>query len=293
MCTASGSGELLALLGQVFQVRLERAALDVFHDHVGRAVLDVEVVNLNDVRVTQRGHVFGLALETGDEVLVGGQESVHQLERDVAVEAGLVRLVDLRHAAPAEVLNNAVFTNSLAGQAGGVFHGPYFSRIAATSQARSYTSLPHTAIHGTQCRWYPCGAYFPLVGITGSSRPAAIGWRPRFGGRRLRRWSGSGCGRACRSRKWSANNGCRTRARFGRRCPGRSGKDSRTSGSQRSMGCRGRVNVTVVPLPTVLSTLICPWCASTKPLAMASPRPAPPLNKPSRAWPRLRAASPR
>ena len=48
-------------------------------------------------------------------------------------------------------------------------------------------------------------------------------------------------------------------------------------------GAAGRWIVTVVPTPTSLAMLMTPPCASTSPLAMASPRPVPPLRCEARA----------
>ena len=84
--------------------------------------MHVEVEDLDDVGMAQAGDVLGFALEAGDEVLVGGQELVHELDGDVAVEIGLVRLIHLSHAAPAEVFDDAISTDGLAGLARSVVH---------------------------------------------------------------------------------------------------------------------------------------------------------------------------
>ncbi len=101
--------ERLPAVGQAFEAGLERCAFDEFHDHVRRAALDVEVVDLHDVRMVERGHVLGFALEARGKAGVVGEEWVHHLDRDIAIQIGLERLVDLGHPAAAQALDDPVF----------------------------------------------------------------------------------------------------------------------------------------------------------------------------------------
>ena len=80
-------------------VRPQRAALDVLHRDVRRAVVLEVVVHGDDVRVAQRAGDARLAQEALRERRVGGVERAELLQRDEAVQVGLAREVDDRHAA--------------------------------------------------------------------------------------------------------------------------------------------------------------------------------------------------
>ena len=88
--------------------RGEAAALDVLEREVGQAVVLADLVDLDDVRVLDRGDGPGLGLEP-DEVpgLRTGPGPDH-LQGDEPVEPRLPRLVDDPHAAPAQHLQDLV-----------------------------------------------------------------------------------------------------------------------------------------------------------------------------------------
>ena len=90
------------------QARLERVALDVFHHQVGLPVFLGEVVDRHDVGVLETGDGFGLALESLLEVRVLQKDRMQNLDGDIAIEGGVIRLVDRRHTALAELLDDPV-----------------------------------------------------------------------------------------------------------------------------------------------------------------------------------------
>ena len=72
-------------------------------------VVRVEIENLDDIGVSQRGHVLRLAPEASQEVLLFRHEGVQDLDSHVAVKAGLERLVDLGHAPAAQPGDDPIF----------------------------------------------------------------------------------------------------------------------------------------------------------------------------------------
>ena len=97
-----------ALLGQKGLARLQRVlddvlqvvALDVFHRDVVAAVLRIEIVNLNDIRVLQLRGDGRLVDEHLDEVLILREVRQDPLDHDGLLEAlgaGRLRTEDLRH----------------------------------------------------------------------------------------------------------------------------------------------------------------------------------------------------
>ena len=82
---------------------LQRAALDVLHHDVVRAVGDAAVVDRDDVRVREPGGVRRLAAEALDELLVVRVPLVEDLHRDVAAELLVLGEPDVGHAARAEL----------------------------------------------------------------------------------------------------------------------------------------------------------------------------------------------
>jgi hypothetical protein len=96
------------------------AALDEPHGHPGDALLllDVEAVDGDDVRVLEAGDDLGLVTEALGEGRVVQELAGEDLQGDVAVEGGLVGLVDRGHAAPAERLDDAVRSGRGAGRQG-------------------------------------------------------------------------------------------------------------------------------------------------------------------------------
>ena len=57
------------------------------------------VVHGHQSRIGEPGHRSGLALESGEELLIAGVAHVHHLQRDRAVEADVQAAVHGRHAA--------------------------------------------------------------------------------------------------------------------------------------------------------------------------------------------------
>ena len=95
-------------------VLLEVLAFDVLEDDELPPVLLAPVDHGDDVRVLELGDRARLALEALDEVLVGGVPLVQDLQRDVALEQRVLRLVDARHPAVSdELLDLVAFGNGL------------------------------------------------------------------------------------------------------------------------------------------------------------------------------------
>ena len=94
-------------------VRPQRAALDVLHRDVRRAVVLEVVVHGDDVRMAQRAGDARLAQEALRERGVRRVERRQLLERDEAVEVGLAREVDHRHAAAADLAEDLVAADRL------------------------------------------------------------------------------------------------------------------------------------------------------------------------------------
>ncbi|MDA0160546.1 hypothetical protein OM076_09745 [Solirubrobacter ginsenosidimutans] len=76
----------------------QRPALEVLHCDVGRAVVLEEPMDRDDVRMPQRAGDARLREEALDQPRIRGPQ-VEFLERDVAVQAGLVGEIDDRHPA--------------------------------------------------------------------------------------------------------------------------------------------------------------------------------------------------
>ena len=87
---------------------LERAALQVLHRDVGPAVGLAAVVDGDDVGVVEARRGLRLAPEALDELAVLGIALRHDLERDLAAEARVLRQVDGRHAADTQAPEHAV-----------------------------------------------------------------------------------------------------------------------------------------------------------------------------------------
>ena len=84
------------------QQRLEVASVDEPHRQVQPAVGLAGVVDRDDVRVLERGGQLGLSEEACPEAIVLRQLGGHELERERALQAHVVRPVDDAHAAPAD-----------------------------------------------------------------------------------------------------------------------------------------------------------------------------------------------
>ncbi len=96
------------------------AAGDVLHDDVGQATLFAVGVDREYIGVVQPGDGPGLSLEALAEALVVGVEGGQDLDGHVAVQGGVVALVDGGHAATAQFLQDPVPADLLAH---GLSHG--------------------------------------------------------------------------------------------------------------------------------------------------------------------------
>ena len=91
----------------------QRSAIDELHrDELAiRARAGIE--HADDVRVVD-GAGLSFAMETLDELRVAGEFRPHHLEGDVALERAIVRAEDVRHATPADPLQELVATEDQA-----------------------------------------------------------------------------------------------------------------------------------------------------------------------------------
>ena len=87
---------------------LERAAREVLHRDVVRAVVGAAVVDADDVGVLEAGRRLGLAAEALDEVRVLGEAAVQQLQRDLAPELLVLGQEHVGHPPGAEAREHLV-----------------------------------------------------------------------------------------------------------------------------------------------------------------------------------------
>ena len=99
-----GWSELAALAQQVAQ----RAAVHVLHRQEHVAVVVPLVEDRHHIGVRQPGRRFGFANEPRDELVVFGEELMHDLERHDAVEPGVEGPVDSGHPAARDACLDAV-----------------------------------------------------------------------------------------------------------------------------------------------------------------------------------------
>jgi hypothetical protein len=85
-------------------------------NRVGHSLLGSVVVDLEDVRVRQRGYGLGLALEPGEPVWILRDLLWQDLDRHVAVEIAVPRPVDLAHPPCAERSEDLVASETVAGR---------------------------------------------------------------------------------------------------------------------------------------------------------------------------------
>ena len=108
--------ELLGHAAFTLHVVRDVLALDELEREEDPPVGLTEVVELDDVGVVQLGEGLRLALEALDVVRVLAQGRVDDLERDLAPELLLGRLVDDAHGAAAQLTPEAVARHELFGQ---------------------------------------------------------------------------------------------------------------------------------------------------------------------------------
>src|SRR2546427_9437797 len=102
-----GSDHILQL-NWAAQALCEGPAFDELQDQVGDSVLLPEVEYVEDVRVLEPGNRPRLLLETLAVHLVLGEEVWQDLDRDVAIQGGVMGLVDGCHPAAPDASHDAV-----------------------------------------------------------------------------------------------------------------------------------------------------------------------------------------
>ena len=100
------------------QAAAQRFAFEQLRDDVGRAVVDADVVDGQDVRVIELPGGARLLLEAMQPARIRRERLGDQLDRDVAPETRIARAVDLAHAAGAEPADDLVGTDRGAGRDG-------------------------------------------------------------------------------------------------------------------------------------------------------------------------------
>ncbi len=98
------------------QVFAQVASLDVFEGHVRHAVGLADGEDLDDVGVGGLGDGGGFVLEARQGGGIGSQFGPQDLEGDLALEGNLFGEVNLAHAAPAEMTEDAEIGERSAGQ---------------------------------------------------------------------------------------------------------------------------------------------------------------------------------
>ena len=68
----------------ILQTLFYRPAVDVFHHKKEAVTLFIEIINLNDISVTQRSSQTGFPFKPGCELRVTGQAGVHHLNSHIA-----------------------------------------------------------------------------------------------------------------------------------------------------------------------------------------------------------------
>jgi hypothetical protein len=93
----------------------ERDALHELHDERANAARLLEPVHLRDVRMIERREDLRLPLEAREPLRVGRQRLGEHLDRDLAIEPGVARPVDLAHAPLTDGREDFVRTDATAG----------------------------------------------------------------------------------------------------------------------------------------------------------------------------------
>ena len=92
-------GGLSRIPGRSVKSLGKRATFDQLQGQVRRSIMLAIVINLDDLRMVQRGNDFGLGAKTGQQLIVVQIGPSHHFERDESVQCLLSGLVD--HAHPA------------------------------------------------------------------------------------------------------------------------------------------------------------------------------------------------
>ena len=112
----------------------------IFHGNESLAVLLADVVNRANVRVIQRRCGLRLALETGQCLGIAGNVLRQKLERNKAMKASVLSLVDDTHTAAAELFENAVVGKGLADERVGAWHVWLILRLGHEASQRRVLS---------------------------------------------------------------------------------------------------------------------------------------------------------
>jgi len=133
--------------GALRQPLLEILPRDVLEAH--EPVLGVELVERGDVGVVQDRHGAGFKHETLARLGLGEQLRVHELERHLAAEPGVLGAVDLAHAAGAKAAQDPILRNLASdhgdGDAGGRAQStPSCQSPAAAGLSWRFPSKGHT-----------------------------------------------------------------------------------------------------------------------------------------------------
>src|SRR4051794_9265170 len=108
-------------------------SLQQFHGDEGSPLELVGLVNGADVGMVEGGSSLGLPLEAAEGLRIGGEFVGRELQRDVATELEVFRLIDHTHPT-AELTQNAVMGHGLPHGLGRRGHGP---RMLATTDLQS------------------------------------------------------------------------------------------------------------------------------------------------------------
>jgi hypothetical protein len=95
-------------------MRSASPALDELEDKREYAVTLFETVDGRDVRMVQRGEDLGLALKPPQALRIPRKRFRQEFQRDIALQPGVARAVDLAHAAFANLGSDFVGTEPVA-----------------------------------------------------------------------------------------------------------------------------------------------------------------------------------
>ena len=90
----------------------EGLSFDQFHDEGERAARIFDAMNGGDVRMIEGGQHFRFALEPCKSLGISGERVRQDLQRNVALQPGVARAIDLAHAAGADGADDFVGTES-------------------------------------------------------------------------------------------------------------------------------------------------------------------------------------
>lgn len=105
------------LSGSAMNVVCQCLSFHILHDHIGQGGFflggsDMEVMDLHNVGMVQRGDKLRLALETGDKMGIFLQIGMQQLDRNVALELRIEGFPDLCHTSSSQLFLEFIFTKA-------------------------------------------------------------------------------------------------------------------------------------------------------------------------------------